>query len=108
MMFFHEVEAQGLVVGHVQVVAICEVSVILPAVSEHDILVVLDTSPEAVQDLCWERVSMVNFIKQFLQEGAPISGRSVRRQTQVPLRLLLPFFRRFRVYHQRVLAASDF
>ena len=108
LVFLHEEEAQGLVVGDVQVVAICEVSVILHAVSEHDFLVVLDTSPEAVQDLCWERVSMVGFVKQFLQGDAPISGRSVRQQMQVPLWLLLPFFRRFRVYHQRVLAASDF
>ena len=56
MVFLHEVEAQGLVVGHIQVVAICEVFVILSAVSERDFLVVLVTSPEAVQDLCWERV----------------------------------------------------
>ena len=48
----HEVVAQGLVVGHVQVVAICEVSVMVPAISERDFLVVLGTSPEAVQDLC--------------------------------------------------------
>ena len=40
-MFLPEVEAQGLVVRHVQVVAICEVSIILPAVSECDFLVVL-------------------------------------------------------------------
>ena len=108
IVFIYEVEAQGLVVWHVQVVVICEVSVILPTVSERDFLVVLDTCPESVQDLCWDRVSMVGYVKQFLQGGAPISGRSVRQQTQVPLRLLLPFFRRFQVYHQHVLAASDF
>ena len=48
----HEVEAQRLVVRHIQVVAICEASVILPAVSECDFLVVLGASPEAVQNLC--------------------------------------------------------
>ena len=107
-MFLHEVEAQGLVVGHVQVVAICEVSLILPAVSECEFLVVLGTSPEAVQDLSRERVSMVGFVKQFLQGGAPISGPSVRQQMHVPQQPLLPFFRRCQVYHQRVLTASDF
>ena len=94
MVFLHEVEAQWLVVGHIQSVAICEVSVILPALSKRDFLVVLDTSSEAVQDLCWERVSMVGFVKQFLQGGAPITGRSVPQRTQIPLRLLLLFFRR--------------
>ena len=107
-MFLHEVEAQGLVVGHGQVVAICEVSIIFPAISERNFLVVLGTSSKAVQDLCSERVSIVGFIKSFLQAGAPISGRSVRQQTQVPLRLLLPFFYQSQVYCQRVLAASDF
>ena len=32
-MFLHEVEVQGLMVGHVQVVTIFDMSVILPAVS---------------------------------------------------------------------------
>ena len=63
MVFLHDVEAQGLLVGHIQVVTICEVSVILTAISERDFLVVLVTSLEAVQDLCWERVSMVGFVK---------------------------------------------
>ena len=107
-MFLHEVEVQGLMVGHVQVFVIGEVSVIFPAISERDFLVVLGTCPEAIPDLCWERVSMVSFIKQFLQGGAPISGRSVCQQTHVPLRLLLSFFRQSQVYHQRVLTASDF
>ena len=39
----HEVEAQGLLVRHVKVVAICEVSGILPAVSEREFLVVFGT-----------------------------------------------------------------
>ena len=108
MGFLYEVEAQGLMVGPLQVVATCEVSIIFPTISERHFLVVLGTSSEAVQDLGWEQVSMVGFVKQFSQGGAPISGRSVRPQTQVLLLLLLPFFRQFQVYHQRVLAASDF
>ena len=51
-MFIHEVEAQGLVVGHIQVDAIREVSVILPAVLKCDSPVVLGASPKAVQDFC--------------------------------------------------------
>ena len=76
-MFLHEVEAQGLVVGHIQVVTICEVSVILPAISERDFLVVLVTSPKASHDLCWERVSMVGFVKQCLQGGALKNPRRI-------------------------------
>ena len=95
-------------VGHVQVVAICKVSVVLPAVSKCDLFVMLGACPEAVQDLCWEWVCMVLFFKQFLQGCVPISGRSVRQQTQVPLRLFPLFLSRPLVYHQRVLAASNF
>ena len=65
-MLLYKVEAQGLVVGHVQGVAICEVSVILPAVSECDFLVLSGAFPEAVWDLCWEWIGMVCFVKQFL------------------------------------------
>ena len=53
------------VVGDIQVVGICEVSVVLHAFPERDFLVVLP-STKAVQDLCWKRVSMVCFVKQFL------------------------------------------
>ena len=66
MVFLHDLEVQGLVVRHVQVVAIREVSVILPTVSRCDSPLVLGAaSPEAVQDLCWKWVSIVGFIKKF-------------------------------------------
>ena len=65
-MFLHEVEMQVLMIGHVQVVAICQVPVILPAVSEYDFVMMLATSTEAVQHLCSESVSMVSFFKEFL------------------------------------------
>ena len=45
VVFLHEVEAEGLVVWYVQVIPVCEVSVIFPAVSESDFLVVLGGLP---------------------------------------------------------------
>ena len=66
VVFLHEIEMQGLIVEPVQVLAVCGVSVILNAVSECDLLMVLGASSEAVQDLRWQQVSMVCFVKQFL------------------------------------------
>ena len=65
-MFLYEVEAEGLMDGYVHVGAICEMSVVLPAVYECDFLVMSGASTEAVQDFCWEWVSMVCFVKQLL------------------------------------------
>ena len=66
MVFLHQVETLGFVVGHIHVIAVCEVSVVLPAVSECDLPMVLSSFLEAVQDFGWEWVSLVCFVEQFL------------------------------------------
>ena len=53
-------------VGHIQGIAVCEVSDVLPAVSERDLPMMLGSSLEAVRDLCWEWVSLVCFVEQIL------------------------------------------